>query len=62
MCDRYLIGGGIVGTFHEQLLQKTRQAVYKTEKNTLKKTINCMLNGKVDNNLFNSWFDKSDML
>ena len=53
-----LNGEEIVGTVHENKLQKTKQKEFRIEKVIKRKGDKLYVKGKVHNNSSNSWIDK----
>ena len=51
-----------MGSFYEKELQKTNQKQFRTEKVTKKKENKLYVKWKGNNNSFNSWIDKKDLL
>ena len=52
----------IVTTFYEQMFQKPKQNIFRTEKILKKKTYKLYFTWKEHDNSLNSWKDKSDIL
>ena len=57
-----LNGEEIMGTFHENELQGTKQNKFKIEKIIKRKGDKLYVKRKVHNNLFKSWIDKKDII
>ena len=51
-----------MGSFYEKELQKTNQKQFRTEKVIKKKENKLYVKWKGNNNSFNSWIDKKDLL
>ena len=57
-----LNGEKIVGSFHEEELQKTNQTEFRIEKVIKRKGDKLYVKWKRYNNLFNSWIDRRDLM
>ena len=57
-----LNGEQIIGNFHEKELQKTNQKEFRIEKVLKRKVHKLYVKWKWDDNSFNSWINKKDIL
>ena len=57
-----LNGEEIIGTFYEKELQKTNQKEFRIEKVIKKKGNKLYVKWKGNDNSFNSWIDKKDLI